>query len=168
MSRPGPIRTNRERGFTLFEVLITIVVVSIGLLGLAGLQFAGLRAANSAQEHTLASLLAQDIQERILANPNSDYVSGTIGPSSTDCIDNYCSPDDLRDFDRSQWYYMINSGGPNGIVLPNASVTIAKCNATNFFKITIQWHGSNDSSDPCDPIKPTGPSTLLATFQAQP
>jgi Tfp pilus assembly protein PilV len=43
-------------------VLITMVVISIGLLGMAGLHFAGLRAAGYAQQQTLASLLAQDIE----------------------------------------------------------------------------------------------------------
>ena len=73
-----------ERGFSLFEVLITVVVISIGLLGLAGLQFAGLRAANNAQEHTLAVYLIQDIEERIHANRLSNY--GSINLSNADTI----------------------------------------------------------------------------------
>ncbi len=56
-------------GFTLIEVLVTIVVVSIGLLGLAGLQISGLRANVSSEARSKATLLANNIIERMRANP---------------------------------------------------------------------------------------------------
>lgn len=56
-------------GFTLIEVLVTIVVVAIGLLGLAGLQISGLRANVSSEARSKATLLASDIIERMRANP---------------------------------------------------------------------------------------------------
>ena len=76
MSKPGSIRAQLEQGFSLLEVLITVVVVSIGLLGLAGMQFTGLRSANSAQEHTLAVNFLQDIEERIHANQQNNNYGG--------------------------------------------------------------------------------------------
>ena len=57
------------KGFTLIEVLVTVVVVSIGLLGLAGLQINGLRANMSSEARSKATLLASDIVERMRANP---------------------------------------------------------------------------------------------------
>lgn len=169
------IGTHLERGISLFEVLITVVVVSIGLLGLAGLQFAGLRAANSAQEHTLATLLAQDIEERIKANigganaGNYDLIplpAGAVAPPapSSDCFSAPCDTADISTFDALQWYNMINSGGPNTIILPDASILVERCAAKNNIKITIQWNGANSPSDPCDPDTPSGPSILVATF----
>lgn len=165
--------TRAESGVSLFEVLITVVVVSIGLLGLAGLQFAGLHVADSAQDHTLATLLAQDIAERIKANSDGtaagDYdmvtlsTGGATPPApSQDCFTAACDTTDMSKFDALQWYNMINSGGPNTIVLPNASIRIGKCSTSSNFKITIQWNGANDASDPCDSNAPTGPSTLVA------
>jgi len=59
---------NVQKGFTLIEVLVTIVVVSIGLLGLAGLQINGLRANMSSETRSKATLLASDIVERMRAN----------------------------------------------------------------------------------------------------
>ena len=56
-------------GFTLVEVMVTIVVVSIGLLGLAGLQISGLRANMSSEARSKATLMANDIIERMRANP---------------------------------------------------------------------------------------------------
>src|SRR3569832_2164364 len=63
--------------FSLFEVLVTVVEVGIGLLGLAGLQFAGLRASNQAQDATYATQLAQEVAERIRANR-----AGALGSTS--------------------------------------------------------------------------------------
>jgi len=57
------------RGFTLIEVLVTMVVVSIGLLGLAELQISGLRANMSSEARSKATLLVSDIIERMRANP---------------------------------------------------------------------------------------------------
>ena len=56
-------------GFTLVEVMVTIVVVSIGLLGLAGLQINGLRANMGSEARSKATLMANDIIERMRANP---------------------------------------------------------------------------------------------------
>jgi len=62
--------TNRnQKGFTLIEILITVIVLSIGLLGLAGLQISGLRANLSSEARSKASILANDIAERMRTNP---------------------------------------------------------------------------------------------------
>ena len=146
MSRPGPIRTNRERGFTLFEVLITIVVVSIGLLGLAGLQFAGLRAANSAQEHTLAVYLAQDIEERIHANPGTSYGGINLDNTSTSAnvscdASNDCNSSSMLAYDKDQWIQMIHKP-----LLPNLAIDIDHHGTTpnDYYTTTLTWGNSDN------------------------
>lgn len=57
-----------QKGFTLIEILITVIVLSIGLLGLAGLQISGLRANMSSEARSKATLLANDIAERMRTN----------------------------------------------------------------------------------------------------
>lgn len=59
---------NFEAGTTLVEVLITVVLVSIGLLGLAGLQLMTVQNSNSSTERFEATTLARDILERMRAN----------------------------------------------------------------------------------------------------
>jgi type IV pilus assembly protein PilV len=58
-----------DRGFTLFEVMIALLVLSIGLLGLAALQTRALRTGQAAEMHTRAGQLAADLLERMRANP---------------------------------------------------------------------------------------------------
>ncbi len=58
-----------QAGFTLTEVLVAIVVLAIGLLGLAGLQAVGLRGNHGAYLKTQATLAAQDIIERVVSVP---------------------------------------------------------------------------------------------------
>lgn len=57
-----------ERGATLVEVMITVVLVSVGLLGLAGLQLASVQNSNSSTERFEATVIARDIVERMRVN----------------------------------------------------------------------------------------------------
>ena len=57
-----------QRGFSLLEVLVTLVVVSIGLMGAVALQLSSLRASDAALQRTRATLMAEGMIERIQAN----------------------------------------------------------------------------------------------------
>lgn len=67
-----------QRGFSLIEVLIAVVVLSIGLLGIAALQGVSLRAGNEAQARTEASLAAYDLLDRIRANRNATELDNYV------------------------------------------------------------------------------------------
>lgn len=56
---------DRHTGFSLVEVLVAVVVLAVGLLGLAALQIKGLQSAHAAYQRTLASIIAQDAAERL-------------------------------------------------------------------------------------------------------
>jgi len=74
ITRPGELgfgRQPRTQGFSLVEVLVAVLVLTVGLLGLAALQATGLKATGSAQQTTLASLAAYDAAERLRADPLS-------------------------------------------------------------------------------------------------
>ncbi|MBI3148882.1 MAG: type IV pilus modification protein PilV [Betaproteobacteria bacterium] len=61
-------RFRQERGFTLLEVLVSITVLAIGLLGVAALQGVGLRASGSAHYRTQAAWFATQIIEEARAH----------------------------------------------------------------------------------------------------
>lgn len=65
-----------QRGFSLLEVLVTIVVLAFGLLGLAGLQMRSLSTNTDAYQRTQAQAILSDMAERLRAN--QDNTAGTI------------------------------------------------------------------------------------------
>jgi type IV pilus assembly protein PilV len=99
----------KQQGFTLLEVLIALLVLSIGLLGLAALQTTGLRSNEMASMRTTSTMLAYDISDRIRANPqgvtDGDYVIGTgpITGTPIDCTSTDCTTAQLALFDLNQW-----------------------------------------------------------------
>ena len=66
--RNPALAPDRTHGFTLIEVLVTLLVLSIGLLGIASLQTQGLRGTHEALLRTQATTLAVDMMERLQAD----------------------------------------------------------------------------------------------------
>lgn len=148
------------QGFSLFEVLVTVVVVGIGLLGLAGLQFAGLRASNNAQDATYATQLAQEVAERIRANrvgaisPTNNYNNVVVtstssftaitcgAPSDSGCV----TPAAMRNYDIYQLYQRITSNNGNPPILTNGGIRIKSSDNINF-DIYVFW-GNPDTTLP--------------------
>lgn len=151
----GDTTKHRQVGFSLIEILVTMVVLSIGLLGIAGLQASGLRNNHAAYTKTQATNLAMDMAERIRANPNgqTNYVdfdtSDTI-PSEPDCISSGCTPTQLADYDKFEWSIPIlgknaSVTDPTKPVLPAGRGIIqmdlndVNNNNDDEFVITILW-----------------------------
>lgn len=58
---PGPsVRTRRVRGFSLIEVLVSVLLLSLGLLGLIGLQARTMEMSGEAEDRNRAAMLADD------------------------------------------------------------------------------------------------------------
>ncbi len=76
---------NRQRGFSMIEVLIALVVLAIGLLGLALLQTTNLRYTKSANQRTQAVNLAAELIDTVRANRSqaAAYAAG-ITPGAFD------------------------------------------------------------------------------------
>ena len=103
-------RTYREcnGGFTLLEVLIALVVLSIGLLGIAALQGVGLRSSQGAYLTSQASLLAYDMADRIRANPDTVAAGATV---TTDCT---VADTGLAGADLQEWSCAVEALLPSG------------------------------------------------------
>jgi type IV pilus assembly protein PilV len=103
-------------GFTLIEVLVAILVLAIGLLGLAGLQVSALRNNQSAYLRSEATRLAYDLSDRMRANyvgvNNGNYNHPT--PSSDDCLANTCTPDKMASYDFAGWTSELSAQLPGG------------------------------------------------------
>jgi type IV pilus assembly protein PilV len=62
------INPNQNKGFSLMEVLIAMLILGVGLLGVAALQTVALKTNHSAYQRTQATFLAYDMMDRMRAN----------------------------------------------------------------------------------------------------
>lgn len=117
--------SSRQKGFGLIEILVALLILAIGLLGMASLQTTSLQQTTGSQTRTQAILLADDIVERIRANrPNiNDYV--LANPNALACdtefeIDNGNVADDDLDEWRNALACLLPDG--NGEIAVNGDV----------------------------------------------
>ena len=100
-------RRKRNRGISLHEVMVTVFILAIGLLGIGTLQIMSKRSNQEALQRTTASILAHDIMERIRGNPAAlASYQATVGGSSvtsfTDCTTIACTPTQWAGFDLAE------------------------------------------------------------------
>ncbi|MFA0810497.1 type IV pilus modification protein PilV [Microbulbifer epialgicus] len=133
----------KQNGATLIEVLISVLVLAIGLLGLASTQMMSLKNGNGAHHRYMATLAAQEIIERIRANPDGFKSGKTYKNSdvtkSQDCSVG-CSPDELAKLDLYEWGQLLNSN------LPGAA-GVAVIDSQRKTTVTITWTEQHTGKD---------------------
>lgn len=143
------------KGVSLIEVLIAIVVASIGLLALAGVNTAAIRYTKMSQYRGTATLLANDIGERIRANRlgAGSYVVGTdfstqatLPSAPAKLCDSYgggvpCTAAEVATADLYTWQLRVREQ------LPNGSVFIAYQNVQNAYDVWLVWRDPAVASD---------------------
>lgn len=83
--RLGAFQGGRQKGFGLIEVLVALLILAVGLLGMASLQTASLQQTTGSQTRTQAILLAKDIVERIRANRPNRASYALAGQAAVTC-----------------------------------------------------------------------------------
>lgn len=119
----------KSRGVGLLEVLISVLVLGIGLLGVAALQTHSLRTSADSQYFQLAGLLANDYLERVRAN-NVALADYTIAKQTPACSTPTLSGS-VAARDKALWLQQIGCQLPDGV----AEVTLVGRN----MQITINW-----------------------------
>ena len=144
---------NKLQGFSLIEVLITVVITSVGLLAYAALQVNGLKQTNSALIRSEASILVNDMADRIRANVPGALAGGyshkLVASDSADCTSS-CPPYDYAIFEVNQWLNLI------GKQLPQSSGTIScvdsdtadaiPCSENSIHTLLISWDNNRDGN----------------------
>jgi type IV pilus assembly protein PilV len=119
-------RIRHQRGLSLLEVLVAIVILSLGLLGMAGLQAASLRTSQGSFYRAQAAQYADDMAERMRANlgqaRNYGLALADAAPTGTS----------VRDRDLADWLAKLRS-------LPGGDGSVAIDLANNLVTITVQW-----------------------------
>ena len=115
------VRQRKQRGVSLVEVLVSVVIMSVGILGIAGIQVVSLQQNRSAIFRAEALQLANDILDRMRANPAQNYAPVNFNdppPGIVGCTAATCTPLQMRSYDIAQWKCSINSADPGGIPFP--------------------------------------------------
>lgn len=137
-------RIGHQSGITFIEVLVTMVIVSVGLLGVAAMTLNGLENNRSAYLRTQASLLAYDMADRIRLNQGeagsyAGFTTKGAGTSVPGCLDSNsgCTPSELVTADKAQWASAIQGSGGDFILLPAAQGTVTQ--SGDEFTVAVNW-----------------------------
>ncbi len=125
-----------QRGFSLVEVLIALIIMSVGMLGIAGLYVQSMQAGRTSLFRHNAVTLAGDVADRIRANPRAgvDYMGPGVDNSCVamgiDCTSTQMAANDILLWDQQA----LDS-------LPNGAVNIQFDGAVSppTYAITISW-----------------------------
>jgi len=143
-----------NEGFTLIEVLISMLILAVGLLGLAGLQATGLRNNISAYNRSQATQLAYDLADRMRANVaeaqnynTSIYITqAPAGAAVANCeLAAGCSPTEMAQNDLFEWNCAI--AGCDGPPVIPATLPLGQGSITflgTIYTITINWDDNRD------------------------
>ncbi len=131
-----------ETGLSIIESLISLLIISVGLLGIAALQLTSLQQNSSAHWHSQAVWYSYEMTDRISANNNAfnDY-SGidTDDDFDQDCQAAPCTAAQMATSDAEEWASMLSNlpGGRGIITSPSA----------NMLTVSIMWNDNSGESN---------------------
>jgi type IV pilus assembly protein PilV len=157
----------KQGGVSLIEVLVTLVIISIGLLGTASLQVLSKRANFESVQRTAAAHLANDYLQRMRGNRSAlaDYLVATSGLGSKslgttptkDCTASgvTCTNSELASYDQWQWERQLDGGmeligttDAGGLMEPTACVVGPAGGIDGVYEVAIAWRGGSEHVNP--------------------
>jgi len=117
----------RQGGFTMIEVLVAVLVLSIGLIGLASLQGVSLQFNNSAYLRSQATNLAYDMADRVRANREAALVAGAYNITAGAAIP---PAGTLPETDLNEWRTALQDSLPSGtgeVLVAGRNLTVVVC-----------------------------------------
>jgi type IV pilus assembly protein PilV len=133
-----------QSGFTMIEVLVALLVLSVGMLGLAGLQAAGMRYNQDAYLRSQASLMAQDLIERMKLNRANAPSYVTADPTGG-CATAGGTPANQMQADMVAWCGQVTTMLPAPTGAGTVPVTLAR--NTNEYSVVMRWYDRTSNSD---------------------
>lgn len=131
----------KQNGFSMIELLVALLILAIGLFGMASLMLTSMKSNQSAATRSQASWLAYDIIERMRLNvdqatTSNSYVIDTDdgAPNDPGCKANGCSAANAALLDLREWKVELGNAGLQG------SVERA---GNNQYSVTISWADAN-------------------------
>lgn len=144
----GPLRPARhQKGFSLIEVLVSLLVFSFGILALVGLQGTAIHFSSDAQDRATATFLADQLLARMLISAHTDP---DVFAHHADDATPVCSPTGAASTDPQvvEWLTEVDKSFPNAGAAKQRVVIQKTGTAPNFeanVTITICWKNANES-----------------------
>jgi type IV pilus assembly protein PilV len=151
LKTPGQSRTpkaivpRKYRGDTMIEVLLTVLILAVGVLGVAAMQVTTYKNLSSSHSASVAAIAADDFAERMRAN-GAEVLADTYnhsadpGAAFANCADQVCTTPQLAAYDIGSWWLEL------GTNLPLAKGQVARIAATNTFTVTVRWDEDRSGS----------------------
>ena len=128
-----------QRGFTIVEALVALVILAVGMLGIASLYVTTLRASGSAASRMQAINLASDLGDRIRANRTAEAAyAGAAAADATTCVGATANCDDATRaaHDLFVWQDAIQAAFPGA---PAGTVTVNTATNPTTYQIQVSW-----------------------------
>ena len=144
----------RQRGTSMIEVLVTIVILAVGLLGLAGLQTRLQMSEMEGYQRAQAMILLEDMAHRLSANRSNAaaYVTGTANPLGAGMTCPAVADASLKDMDKREWCLALQGAAETsgsskvGAMIGGRGCVESMLN--NEYLITVAWQGLGALSAP--------------------
>lgn len=139
----------RQRGISIIESLVALVVISVGMLGIAGLYLSSLQASRSAKLRSAAVELVGSLADRIRANRDATMAYDTAqygGNPAVQACDTAtrCTAAVLAQDDLARWLADLKAGLPGGTAVTGTVVVTDRARPlSDNYLITVQWKESD-------------------------
>lgn len=141
---------NIQQGFTLIEVLVTVLILAIGLLGAAGMHSRMLNGQFEAYQRATASLLVGDMANRVRSSPLAARLGGYGGVTIYGLADQNCAGLSGVDADKCEWNQALRGAGVvegaqqlGSIIGARGCIDNVSIGATSqaTIRVTVAWQG---------------------------
>lgn len=153
-----PLRHRSQRGAGLIEVLVAVVILAIGLLGMAGMTASSIKFNQMSRMRGTGVLLVNDLAERARVNALGFDAGGYASAASkkysfsptltsesgcSDLVDNKCTPEQLAAYDMNQWLRNVNARLPGG----DAFIQTSSAKGARAMDVWLMWTEATESTN---------------------
>lgn len=141
---------NKQSGFSMLEVLVSLIIIMIGVLGIAGIQMVSIYNTEVARYQSLAAMLGSSLSANMQGNAaywKAQTISITTtgatvsgGPAAGACLNAACTASQIAGYDLALWAADVSGTLPSATSAIDCTIST---NATTDCAITISWSEKN-------------------------
>lgn len=138
-----------QRGLTLLESLVAVVVLALGVLGMLGVQMRSMAETQTGVRRAQAVRLIEDLSERLKSNPSAQASLNSYKAdwndsvtAAVDCSSAPCTPPQLASWDLKQWRSNVSEALPMGQAATFVSTDTTDPGARRMLGVMVAWRAN--------------------------